>query len=94
MIGQVRFDIKGDEAIISISVAKQYRGISMGKFITQKALYLLLSEYPDILYVKAYIKMGNIQSARFFESTGFHFLHESTINGQYVMQYVYQFKKV
>ena len=93
-VGQVRFDINGNEAVISISMMKQYRGIGMGKFIIKRAIHLLVSDNPDILYVKAYIKIGNMHSAGFFESTGFHFVQEIIINGQHAMQYGYQLKKV
>lgn len=93
-IGQVRFDINDSEAIISISIMKQYRGLGLGKLITQRALKLFLLENPCILYVKAYVKKGNMHSARLFESTGFQFVKETTIKGQDALEYLYQFKKL
>jgi len=89
--GQVRFDINGTEATISISMSKQYRAIGAGKLSIQKALHILYAENPTIQYVKSHIKKGNVHSISLFESTGFQFVKETLIKGQDAMEYRYQF---
>lgn len=91
--GQVRFDINGVEATISISISKQYRGIGVGKLTIQKALHMLYTEHPNIQYVKSYIKKGNVYSMRLFEKAGFQYIMETLIKGQDALEYRYQFNK-
>lgn len=92
-IGQVRFDISGDEAIISISLVKEYRGLGIGRILIQKAIDFLRLEKPNILFVKSYIKEGNIQSVRLFETTGFQFVNATIVNEQNAIEYLYSFHK-
>lgn len=92
-LGQVRFDINGKEAGISISVNKKYRGLGIGKTIIQKAIDILRSERQDILYVKSYIKEKNTLSIRLFEKTDFQFIREAVVKGQDAFEYQYQLGK-
>jgi UDP-2,4-diacetamido-2,4,6-trideoxy-beta-L-altropyranose hydrolase len=72
-IGQVRFDIVGSEAVISISICKRYRRAGAGRIVSERALKYLKTIVPDIKTVKAYIKEGNIPSVKYFENANFTF---------------------
>jgi len=90
-VGQVRFDIDGDVAVVSISLIKRYRGLGAGRILLQKAMDFLKSGKPGTLFIKSYIKTGNIHSKRLFEITDFAFVKETTIKGQDALEYLYQF---
>jgi ribosomal protein S18 acetylase RimI-like enzyme len=93
-VGQVRFDIDGDIAVVSISLIKRYRGLGAGRILLKKALEFLRSGKPGTLFVKSYIKKGNIHSKRLFEIADFQFIKETTIKGQDALEYLYQFHYV
>jgi len=69
-IGQVRYDVKDDEAIVSISVGSSFRGKRYGKEIMElssRKLFRVL----DAKCIRSYVKMGNEASARMFLEAGF-----------------------
>jgi Acetyltransferases, including N-acetylases of ribosomal proteins len=69
-IGQVRFDIEGDQAETSISINGQYRGRGYGSILITKGI----DQLSNISYINsfdAYIKPENIKSKRTFIESGF-----------------------
>lgn len=69
-VGSVRFTQAGDEAIISLVVAPQWRGQRMGKAIIQSACRAIFGIW-NINAIRANIKSENIASRRAFENAGF-----------------------
>jgi UDP-2,4-diacetamido-2,4,6-trideoxy-beta-L-altropyranose hydrolase len=69
-IGQVRYDIDGDEAVISISLAHQFRRQGYGSYILQKASQQLF-ECTPVHTIHAYVKQDNQASARAFVKAGY-----------------------
>jgi len=69
-IGQVRYEREGNEATISISLDRKFRGKGYGpsllRFASQK-----LFEISDIQVIHAYIKEGNEASIGAFKKAGF-----------------------
>ncbi len=91
IIGQARFDMSGDEAVVSISIYKGYRGSGIGTDVLQKALAFLKSSGRRIRAVNAYVKGGNASSVRLFEKSGFKFVREFTIKEQNAVHYAYYY---
>ena len=65
-IGQVRFERKGEETIISISIVKEFRSLGLGSQIIKKSLKL-----SGFTNVSAYILTDNIPSINAFSKAGF-----------------------
>lgn len=68
--GHIRFDIQGDAAVLSISVAPGRQGQGIGSAMTRKACILLLKARPEVT-VQALVKPENAPSAAMFRSAGF-----------------------
>lgn len=69
-VGQIRFDIEGDEAAVSVSVGPQFRGYGLGSDLIRKACELIIGE-SKIKTIHALIKEKNTASIRAFEKAGF-----------------------
>ena len=82
-VGQVRFDRKGGEYVISYSLARQFRGLSLGGKILQLAINRLKKKFCGTL--RAEVKADNTPSNRIFRKLGFIEI-ESLQNGKRVFQ--------
>ncbi|MBU1042426.1 MAG: UDP-2,4-diacetamido-2,4,6-trideoxy-beta-L-altropyranose hydrolase [Proteobacteria bacterium] len=69
-IGQIRFDIQDDSALLSISVAPQCQKQGFGTAMTRRACSMLLRDRPSLV-VQALVKPQNTHSKTMFESVGF-----------------------
>ena len=70
-IGQIRLSIESDTAVISYSIAKEYRGHGYGT-----ALIPLIEKYtqdacPGVYTIIAYVKEDNAASRKLMESNGY-----------------------
>ncbi len=79
-LGMVRFDLDGDEAIISINLDPNMRGQGLAGFIIIRAIDEMLKRC-SIFKVSAFIKPQNHRSAKVFERAGFSEIGPTTING-------------
>lgn len=79
-MGQVRFELEGDEATISVSLGSRHRGKGYGSAAIQLASAALFEE-AEVHVVHAYIKQENQASIRAFEKAGFEFYQDTTIAG-------------
>lgn len=79
-VGQVRFQIEGAAAIISISLDAGQRGKNRGSLLIWAACRKIFAERV-IKEVKAYIKPDNQASVRAFEKVGFLDWDETTVKG-------------
>lgn len=70
-IGQVRLNIAGNDAQISYSISKEYRGQGFGKIIIQLLETEIRNNYPAIRYLSASVKINNIASQKIFETLGY-----------------------
>jgi UDP-2,4-diacetamido-2,4,6-trideoxy-beta-L-altropyranose hydrolase len=71
-VGQVRFDRTGLNYTISYSLAKQFRGFSLGKVLLKKAIDYLKKDLSFTFFTLiAEVKDGNISSKKIFEDLGF-----------------------
>ena len=69
-LGQVRFDVKKNTAIISLSIAKEFRGMGIGSNIIQEAYVKFFTE-KKIQTIQALIKKENMSSINAFKKAGF-----------------------
>ena len=79
-IGQVRYDINGNEAVISTSIAQELRGKGYGSAAIRLASYKLFGT-STVRVINAYVKQDNNASARAFVRAGFKDLGTTTVHG-------------
>ncbi len=88
--GQVRFDIDREkkEAMVSIGLKKDMRGLGLAPFLLNKAIFRLLKVYSDIGLIKAYIKEENTSSINAFKKADFKFSEHTMIKGSKAKVYI------
>ncbi|MEW5947889.1 MAG: UDP-2,4-diacetamido-2,4,6-trideoxy-beta-L-altropyranose hydrolase [Thermodesulfobacteriota bacterium] len=86
-IGQVRFDVDGGEAIISVSVDKAFRKRGYGNRIIRLACGKVF-ETARIGSIHAYVKEGNYGSAKAFLKAGFKRSGICIVKGQKALHFV------
>lgn len=77
---QVRFDLDGDAAEISVSVAPAARGRGVGTAAVRQACLRVAGD-TGIRSIVARVKNDNMTSLRLFEKAGFHDEGEETVAG-------------
>ena len=87
--GQIRFNLEGDEALISLSVTKAFRGLGLGKKLLKKSLEYIKSDFPIIIKVIARVKEENKDSINLFKSCDFKLKDKLLIENQKAVQFVY-----
>lgn len=70
-LGQIRFDLKSNEAEVDISVAPEKRGMGYASLIIRKGLIELRKKCVNLKIVAAFIKLENTNSLHSFERAGF-----------------------
>lgn len=78
-VGQIRFAIEGDGAIVSFSVSPNFRRKGYGKKILVRATRKLFNE-TNIKQISAYIKSENVQSLKVFQKAGFQLMEEVVVS--------------
>jgi UDP-2,4-diacetamido-2,4,6-trideoxy-beta-L-altropyranose hydrolase len=86
-IGQVRYDIREDEAIVSISIDQQFRRRGLGSTMIRLASQELFADSSASL-IHAYIKEANAPSYRIFEKAGFQCIEKTTVSGHPALHFV------
>jgi UDP-2,4-diacetamido-2,4,6-trideoxy-beta-L-altropyranose hydrolase len=86
-VGQVRFDIENQEAIVSIGLAPGLRGRGLGLAVLLKATSLFF-ENSNSKNIHAFIKPTNHASMRAFEAVGFRWLEETQCKSQTANHYI------
>lgn len=71
LVGQIRLNINGDEAEISYSIAKEYRGKGYGRKILQLIQEEVSSSIPEVKKLIAKVKPDNIPSNKLFSSENY-----------------------
>ena len=69
-MGQVRYDIDGNEAVISVSIDRKFRSKGYGSLTIRLASQKLFS-VADVEMIHAYVKPGNRAAVRAFVKAGF-----------------------
>lgn len=79
-VGQVRYDITGKEAVISVSIDKKCRGAGYGSEIIRLASQRLFNT-SNVALIHAYMKQDNDASYRAFVKSGFHEAEKTVVQG-------------
>jgi UDP-2,4-diacetamido-2,4,6-trideoxy-beta-L-altropyranose hydrolase len=87
-IGQVRFQLEGSAATISISLDAAQRGKNRGSLLIWTASRQLFHKMPALTEIHAYIKPDNMASIRAFEKTEFTKQSETTVRGSVAWVYM------
>lgn len=87
-IGQVKFEIEDVEAIISISIVKEYRGKKLAIPMLRKGIESILNKAKSIEKIFAYIKPENLSSIKSFNKIGFNFQDQVEINNEKFNRYL------
>ena len=80
-VGEVRFDIEGEAAVVSVVVDSEYRGKGYGTELIRRGTKYFLSKNSGTLRVDAFIKETNKPSVRAFEKAGYVHREELVRNG-------------
>ena len=68
LLGQIRFKLNGDSAIVSISLSDKLRGRGFSKFLLKQSIDKLFSENSKVENIIAFVLEKNIASIRLFTS--------------------------
>ena len=80
-VGQVRFDIAAEEAVVSISLSKEARNMGKGSTVIKLSCGKFLQKRKQ-QRVKAFIKKDNSRSIKSFDRAGFKVMSELKMHGQ------------
>ena len=87
--GQIRFNLECDQALISLSVTKAFRGLGLGKKLLKESLEYIKSEFPIIIKVIARVQEDNKYSINLFKSCDFKLMDKLLIENQKAVEFVY-----
>ena len=79
-IGQIRFDIDGAVAVVSVTLVPEHRGRGFGRQIIQLGTQRLMRETP-VEVVEALIRPDNAASLHVFRKCGFVQVADTLVNG-------------
>jgi UDP-2,4-diacetamido-2,4,6-trideoxy-beta-L-altropyranose hydrolase len=91
-IGQVRFDIKGNQATISISLSRKFRGQGYGSKIIELASQKIF-EVSNVDVIHAYVKKENVVSLKVFQKAGFMVFDDDSAVGEQPAFHIIREKK-
>ena len=80
-VGQIRFDLKEGQALISISLDHKFRGQDRGAKIIELASRTFLAS-SDAKIIHAYVKKDNAASLAAFKKAGFSSVKSVLVNSQ------------
>jgi RimJ/RimL family protein N-acetyltransferase len=86
-IGQVRFDIKENFAIISLALNKDFRGKGLSAPMITTASSKCFGERKEVDYILAHINPKNIPSIKSFTSANYVLSHNETIDDEKYLVY-------
>jgi UDP-2,4-diacetamido-2,4,6-trideoxy-beta-L-altropyranose hydrolase len=91
-VGQIRYEVRGTEATVSVCLDKNYRGSGYGTEIIRLGSQTLFSQ-SEIMTIHAYIKDINKSSLRAFKKVGFKNKDVTVIQGQAAIHMVLEAKQ-
>ncbi len=86
-IGEIRFDLEGQEAVVSITLASAYRGQGYAATLIRLGVDQLMAE-TEIAVIQAFIKPTSIASIRAFQKAGFQEHGATILQKQLVLRFV------
>lgn len=89
--GQVRFDVEEDSLLIDYSLAADYRGYGLGRFLIEKGMHLLNEKRENNTFI-AQVLEENVPSIKVFEKIGFTKIDQITLENRVFYKYMYNEK--
>jgi UDP-2,4-diacetamido-2,4,6-trideoxy-beta-L-altropyranose hydrolase len=86
-MGEVRYQMQGKRAVLSISLGSRYRGCGWGQKILTVATERLFEEF-EADFIDAYVKPSNEASLKLFAGAGFLRFRTAVIEGQEGVHFV------
>jgi UDP-2,4-diacetamido-2,4,6-trideoxy-beta-L-altropyranose hydrolase len=86
-LGLLRFEVEGDEAVISVSINKDKRGLGFGAELIMMGVEEM-HRWGGLRAVNAFIKPENLRSIRAFEEAGFVRAGIQEVKGQPALHYI------
>jgi len=86
-IGQVRFEVDGQDAVISLSIDSNFRGSGLSCPIIARAAEKMFNR-RIVSRINAFIKPHNVRSIKAFELAGFRVVGQEIIKGENALHYV------
>ena len=87
-IGQVRYEINNNTAIVSISITKYFRGKKLSVPLLKDTARLLFKEKENVNEIHALIKPDNISSIKSFQMAQYVFKDNTLIDGEVYSVYI------
>ena len=81
VMGQIRYDITGAEAVVSISLDERFRGAGLGSSVIRSGADSVFHS-TDVVVIHAYTRATNTASQRAFDKAGFVRWGDQTVQGQ------------
>lgn len=88
-VGQVRFQYLGKKAMLSVSVAPEFRGAGWGAALISFSIRALVRTH-GVSQIDAQVKPSNEASVRLFRKSGFRQIATETIAGQSALRFAWQ----
>jgi UDP-2,4-diacetamido-2,4,6-trideoxy-beta-L-altropyranose hydrolase len=86
-VGQIRFDVNADEATLSVSLAKEFRGHGYGSALIVKGAQRCFRD-SCVNLIRAYVKPTNEKGIRAFERTDFSPSESVEQRGQAIRKFI------
>lgn len=87
-MGQMRFEMDGDKAVISLSLVRSFRGRGYGAEIIRKACEKVFKN-PGVKVIRACVRLENETSVGVFEKAGFREAGFIVVNGRKGRQFIF-----
>jgi RimJ/RimL family protein N-acetyltransferase len=86
-VGQIKFEIDSDVAVISISIHQNFRGKGIASRLILDGCKKIFNARTGIKQILAYIKPKNSSSIKSFCGAGFIYLKEEEVNNKRYLLY-------
>lgn len=86
-VGQVRYEFENTQAIVSISIAPDFRGLDLAAPIITDSAKFLFKSNEKVETILAYIREINIPSLKAFEQAGYIYFQQEIINDEKFLVY-------
>lgn len=91
-VGQARCEMRGAEAVLSVSLDSGFRGRGYGRALIRRAAERFFRQRPEVKALHAYVKPGNAASEKAFSGCGFRDGGSAEIGGTRALHFVLEKK--
>ncbi len=84
-LGQIRYQIEGDQAVVSISLSKLIMGKGLSRNLLQESMKKLYEDRKEVKTIVAYVSENNIASNHLFQKSRYTFVDKK----KELLKYIY-----